>query len=486
MNIREVMVNPELFGGQFGGDTWTAWRALLCGFYGLALDDDELAHWQALTRRDQSPQQALEELWQVVGRRGGKSQCAALLAVFSAVFFNHAERLAPGEIATVLCLAADRKQARAVFRYITGLLHSNPMLEKLIVREDRETIELANRTVIEVGTASFRTTRGYTLAAVICDEIAFWRSEDSANPDFEIINALRPGLATLGGKLIALSSPYSKRGELWEHHRRYFGKDGSILVAQAPSQVMNPSLDGRVIEQAYERDPEVAKAEYGAEFRSDLEAFISRDMLEPLLRHAPLELPFDSRHRYSAFTDPSGGGQDEFCLSIGHKESETIVVDLVRGLKGTPANIVAEYATLLKSYGIHRVTGDRYAGSWPADEFQKHGIRYEHAVKPKSGLYVDVLPAINSERVEIPADDRLITQLCNLERRTSRAGRDSVDHPPGGHDDRANAVAGVVAGAVGVTFMWGPALEVDRRRVEQVIQAKAPPTENENTQWETI
>jgi hypothetical protein len=30
-----------------------------------------------------------------------------------------------------------------------------------------------------------------------------------------------------------------------------------------------------------------------------------------------------------------------------------------------------------------------------------------------------------------------------LERRTARGGRDSIDHPPGAHDDLANAVAGL-------------------------------------------
>jgi hypothetical protein len=40
-------------------------------------------------------------------------------------------------------------------------------------------------------------------------------------------------------------------------------------------------------------------------------------------------------------------------------------------------------------------------------------------------------------------DKRLQAQLIGLERRTSRAGKDSIDHGPGGHDDIANAVAGV-------------------------------------------
>ena len=216
ITIRDLMTDSALFGDQFGGDSFTAWRALLAGFYGLELSEDELPHWQELTGRESAPEAAHDELWLAIGRRGGKTQNAALLAVYEACFNDHSDRLSPGEVATVLCLAADRKQARSVFRYITGLMNGNPMLSRLIVKESAETLELSNRAVIEVGTASFRATRGYTFAAVIADEVAFWRSEDSANPDFEILNAVRPGLATLDGPLIALSSPYSRRGALWD------------------------------------------------------------------------------------------------------------------------------------------------------------------------------------------------------------------------------------------------------------------------------
>lgn len=446
INIRDLMTDPRLFGKQFGVDSFKAWRALLAAFFGLILDDDERQILKQLTGRLSDPIREFEELVLVIGRRGGKSIVSALIAVYLACFRDYTDKLAPGEVATVLCIAADKKQSRAVFRYIKGLLHSNPMLERLIVREDKESIELSNRTVIEVGTASFRSTRGYTLAAVICDEVAFWRSEDSANPDFEIINALRPGLATLGGKLIVLSSPYAMRGFLWEVFRRYFGShDRSILVAQAASKIMNPGLPQRVIDQAYDRDPESAKAEYGAQFRSDLEAFINRELIESVTRSDPLELPYNSSHRYFAFVDPAGGGQDEFTLSIGHREKSIIVVDVIRAKKGVPAQITREYSELLKAYKIRKAHSDKYAGSWPADEFAKHGITIEYSPKPRSELYLDCLPAITSGRVELPPDERLITQFIGLERKTSRAGRDSVNHPPGGHDDRANAAAGLVA-----------------------------------------
>lgn len=449
VDIRELMTDPDLFGEQFGGDSWQAWRALLSAFYGLPLDDDELIIFKALTDRESAPIAEHNELWLPIGRRGGKSYIAAMLSIFESVFPDHASKLSPGEVATVLVIAADRRQSRNVFRYVTGLLHSNPMLEQLIVREDRESIELSNRTCIEIGTASFRSTRGYTLAAVIADEIAFWRTEDSANPDAEIIAALRPALATLDGKLIALSSPYSRRGELWRNYQRYYGQeDASILVAKAPSRTMNPLLPQRIVDLAKERDLAAAMAEYEAEFRNDIEAYIDAEQLARLTRSEPPVLPPTARTRYSAFVDPSGGGADGFTLCIGHMEKQLIVTDLlVERIRIAPASVVEEYAALLKLYNIHEVTGDRYAGQWVEQEFQRHNIKYNFSEQNRTGLYQNFLAIANSGGIELPPTprDKLLTQFNYLERRTTRNGRDIIDHAPGTHDDLANAVAGLVS-----------------------------------------
>lgn len=449
VTIRDAMTDPALFGDTFGGGSFTAWRALLAGFYGLPLDKIEAEIWQEVTGRQTAPTMAFAELWLAVGRRGGKSYAAGLLAVYLAAFHDYRDRLAPGEIATVMCIAADRKQARAVMRYIAGMMAANPMLARMIVKENGEQIELNNRTVIEITTASHRSVRGYTLAACICDEVAFWHV-DGASPDAEIIAAVRPALATLDGKLIALSSPYAKRGALWDTYKRAFGDDAEtrVLVAQAPSRTMNPTLPQRVIDDAMRDDAARASAEYLAQFRSDIEAFLTTDQVEAAQRSGPLELPRQAGVTYSAFVDPSGGGKDEMTLAIGHKQGDLLVVDLVRGRRGNPAAITADYCETLAAYGIKAVRGDRYAGEWVPTEFARHGITYEPAGLTRSELYATFAPALNAGQVELPPCDMLARQLTALERRTSRGGRDLIDHPPGGHDDRANAAAGVVAGAL--------------------------------------
>jgi hypothetical protein len=416
--------------------------------FGLPLASDSADLFRRSTGRSALPDRPFDEAWLVIGRRGGKSFILALIAVYLASFKDWRPHLGPGERATVMVLAADRKQARVIMRYVKGLLQSVPMLAQTIEGETAESVDLSNRVSVEVHTASFRTVRGYTIVAALCDEIAFWRSEDSANPDTEIIAALRPAMATVpGAMLLCASSPYARRGALWSAYRRHYGKDDApALVWKAPTRTMNPSIPQAIIDDAIADDPAHASAEFGAEFRSDIENYIGREAVEVVVSRGVLERAPVAGVRYSAFVDPSGGSNDSFAMAIAHRENDTAVVDCVRETRPpfSPESVVAEYATLLKSYRINRVRGDRYAGEWPREQFRKRRIEYWPAGKPKSDLYLNLLPTINSGLVDLLDNDRLVAQLCALERRTARSGKDSIDHPPGSHDDLANAVAGAV------------------------------------------
>ena len=207
-----------------------------------------------------------------------------------------------------------------------------------------------------------------------------------------------------------------------------------------------------VIAEAYENDPANAAAEFGAEFRTDIETFVAREVVDALIAPGRRELSPLSDTIYQAFVDPSGGSADSMTLAIAHfagaLNAETCILDVVREVRPpfSPESVVEEFAGVLRSYRIDRVFGDRYAGEWPRERFREHGITYEPAVKTKSDLYRELLPLLNSRRVELLDHPRLIAQLCSLERRTARGGRDSIDHPPGQHDDIANAVAGVLVG----------------------------------------
>jgi len=452
VTILDVMNDPGVFGRWFADASWSTWRVVAAAIFALPLSDTALPVFQRLTGRIQPPTRPIREAWLAVGRRGGKGRFAALLAVFIACFRRHV--LAPGEHGVVMVLASDRRQARVVFRYIAALIDAVPMLAALVARRTRESITLSNGVVIEVHTASFRAVRGYTILAVILDEVAFWRDDSSANPDAEIVAALRPAMATVpDALLIGISSPYARRGVLWDAFHEHFGKDDDrVLVINADTLTMNPTVDPQIIADAFAADHVAAASEYGRDgtvnFRTDIEAFISRDVLDTCTVARRFELPPVAGVFYIAAVDPAGGsGADSQTVTIAHAEFRDddviIVVDAVREVKPpfSPEAVVADFAVLLHTYNVTAIIGDRWGGEWPREAFAKHGIVYEIAAKPKSDVYRDVLPLLNSGRVELLDHPRLVAQFAALERRTARGGRDSIDHAPHSHDDLANAVA---------------------------------------------
>jgi hypothetical protein len=145
-------------------------------------------------------------------------------------------------------------------------------------------------------------------------------------------------------------------------------------------------------------------------------------------------------------------------LGISHAEREgertVAVLDHVseRRPPFSPEAIVREFATTLRAYRIDAVTGDRYGGQWVSEAFSRAGIGYMPSERNKSELYLETLPLLNSGRVQLLDHPRLMQQFLGLERRTSRVGKDSVDHAPGGHDDLANSVAG--ACVLAATQSW--------------------------------
>ncbi len=472
ISASEAISDPKLLGAAFAGDSWATCTAVLRAAEGLPLDRRQRRAFRAVAERD-PPRRRVRELWAIAGRRAGKDSIASAIAA-AAAMNDYRATLRPGERASVMCLACDRAQARIVHRYVAGYFAANPLLAPLIERETDDGLDLNNGVEIVVSTNSFRAVRGRTIVCAVFDETAFWRDENSATPDFETYNAVAPGMVTMpGAMLVGISTPYRRAGLLFDRWRRYYGQtDDGVLIVKGPSTAFNPTLPQSIIDAALERDPDAAAAESLAEWRSDLADFVAREVVDAAVVAGRYELPPMDGVHYSAFCDPSGGSSDSMTLAVGHAEGDRGILDCVREVRPpfSPASVVAEFAALLRTYSVSSVSGDRYGGQWPAERFREHGIHYRPSERPKNDLYLDFLPLLNSGRVELLEHPRLIAQLCALERRTTRGGRDSIDHPPGAHDDAANAVAGVLTELIGggVHFpAWG-AFEHARREAEAI------------------
>lgn len=448
VTLRRSLTDPGLLGGVLGDDSWRAWRVLLIAAMGETLHDDERELFTKLTGREREPMQRVEEFFGIVGRRGGKSRAISALAAHVAGLQDHSAKLVPGERGVLLCVAPDQRQASISLNYVTAAFEQSPIMRQLVAKRTADTLSLANNIDIEVRAASFRRLRGPTYIGVVADESAFFFSEDfSSNSDTEILNALRPGLSTTGGLLAVISSPHAKKGEMWESYRQHFGPNGDplVLVAQAASRVLNPTLPQSVVDRALQRDHAAASAEYLAQFRNDLESFVNYETVQACVERGVQERPPVRGVRYISFCDPSGGSSDSMCIAVGHLESNTLVIDAVRERPAPfdPESVVAEFADFLGMYRCALTTGDRYSAEWVVSAFERRSIKYAPSEQNKSELYLEMLPRLNARSVRLLDLPSVSNQICLLERRTARGGRDSIDHPRGARDDLANCIAGL-------------------------------------------
>jgi hypothetical protein len=448
--LLDALDSEQLFGSVFPSPSWDAWRVFCRALYGLPMADDQRALYTGCTGRSVAPATPAAEAWVVCGRRSGKSRIASAIATYIAALAP-TTTLAPGEWGTVLVCAVDKQQAQVIFRYCKALF-ALPALRPLVSGETTEAIELRHRVRLEVRASNFRAVRGVTLLAAVLDEVAFLREEGSALPDVELYRALKPALATTGGLILGISSPWAQRGLLWTKYRKHFGHDGEVLVWQADSRTMNPTLRPSLIAEATEDDPEAAAAEWQGQFRSDLESYVSTQILDACTVPGIVERTPQSGTSYAAFIDAAAGsGRDSFAAAIAHADLQpdgqvVAVLDAVREVKPLfdPVAVAGELAAFLQTYGVDMVQADKFAGRWVVETFARHGITVVQDAEPKSALYLACLPLLTGQRCELLDLPGLRGQLTALERRRRAGGRDVVDHLPGAHDDVANAAAGAL------------------------------------------
>lgn len=457
-SIIEFVTDPQLLGLSLS----PAQETLLRGIYGLPLpSESHAAIFTQCTGRASYPRQSFGEVTVVAGARAGKdSRIAAPIVCFEALFAGHEQHLAKGERAIIPLVAQDQRATRIAFGFVRDYLLGSKLLASMVDGEPLNSeIRLKNRVTIFCFPCVQKSLRGWSCPVGVLDELAFFRLEGSADSDAEIQASLRRGMLGFPSpRLVKISTPYMKNGVLYEDFKRYFGQDSpDVLVWRAPSMLMNSSLRSERLDRERRLDAERFAREYEAEFAEDLESFLPGAWIDAAVVPGRHELPPLPGVTYTAAVDPSGGGADTFTLCVVHAEGEgatrRVIQDVMKGwgrvrgqtidLKG----VVAEIAEIVRRYGLSSVRGDRYAGQWVRQAFEAHGIRYADT-EEKSKAYLELEPLFAQGTIEILDHAQLTRELKTLERRARPGGKILVDHPHGGHDDYANALALSVAACV--------------------------------------
>src|SRR5262249_50379395 len=257
---------------------------------------------------------------------------------------------------------------------------------------------------------------------------------------------------------------------LYDDFQRCFGQDNpDLLVWRASSRVMNPSLRAARLHREQRLDPARFAREYEAEFAEDVDAFLAAAWVDDAVTPGRHQLPPRDGVRYVAAVDPSGGSVDAFTLAIVHAEGRgderRVVHDVMKSWSRTRSGTVdlegavREIAALVKGYHLSTVVGDRYASGWVRERFRAEGLRYEEPrmrtqsdTEPgyldKSRAYLEVEPLFAQGNIALLDHPQLTRELKLLERRPRAGAKCVVDHPTGGHDDHANALALAAAKAI--------------------------------------
>jgi hypothetical protein len=475
VSLRTALADPSLLGNVLVGESFSLWKTVLLATNGEPLTEAERADFDRVSGLKPPPISRVDEALFLIGRRGGKDTAVAPFAVYLAACVDWSAVLAPGERGIGLVIAPDQRQARIQFDYISAVFDSSPILSALVVNRTADTIELVTGISIQVRAANFRHLRGATLIFVLGTEAAFWYDESGANSDADILAAVRPGLATTGGPLILFTTPHARSGEVWKMTEAHYGAKGdpSILVVRGTSRDFNPTLSERVVARALARDPEGARAEYLAEFRSDVSALLAEASLVAVVPVGVAEI--EPRHAvkgdsyFAHFDAATGSGGDSAALAIAcsGKPAELVAVRRWRP-PFSPRRVVKEAASLAASYGLAQVSIDRFAPGLVAELFREHEVGCEVSELTTSEAFIQLLALMNSQMVALLDVPELLGELRRLERRPGGAGRESVSHPPGGHDDVAAAVAQALAAAAARPS--GPQVRVLRTRSKSELE----------------
>jgi hypothetical protein len=373
MNIIDALQAPHLLGAlpAFRDlSTWRAWIVFLKATYGLPMDAAEEATFFTHTGRAYTPPtDGWSEVVCITGRQSGKTRAAATIAAYEAMT-GDAEP--DGTEIYALLIAQDQRSAlRTLFSYAASPFDLVPSLRAMVPtgwralwRKARksDSLTLSNGWRLAAYPGRPAAARGVRAGVAVVDEVEFLRSSDGYRLDVEMLRALRPTLATTGGKLIVLSSPYAQSGALFDLHRKHFGREGGdVLVWQASAPAMNPTLSADYLRRMAQDDPEAYRSEVLGEFRPGLSTFFDPDALLACVEAGVRERRPQAKRAYAFFFDASGGRSDAAVLAGAHAEGGRAVLDVVRAWPAphNPAGVIGEACALLRQFGVREVTGDR-------------------------------------------------------------------------------------------------------------------------------
>lgn len=204
------------------------------------------------------------------GARIGGSYLSALRALHLALTVD-LSRLAPGEIAFATFVAPDESLAEQTLRYALGAAQSTAELAEMVTNATTDEGFRLGRTALECHPAKRGGTGQRSRALVCCvmsEAAFFYDASGYVVNDEEIYRAALPRILP-GGQLIIESTPWAEAGLLYDLFTANWSAPKTALAADCPTlRMRDDEIMQQTVAAEYERDPENASREFGAEFMS--------------------------------------------------------------------------------------------------------------------------------------------------------------------------------------------------------------------------
>lgn len=392
-----------------------------------------------------------QAIW-CVGRRGGKSLLADVIALYDALVRDHLRsKMLAGEnrITAVICPRLD--QAQSHIQNLAARLHNSKGLKSLVLQVTAEEISFRNGSTIRAFPCSARGIRGGAWSACILDEFGHFLTSDEGNAAGDrVLEAAMPSLAQFGaeGWLVCISTPLWKQGAFWKLcQRASSGQFPYIHWLHASTLEMNPNIPVEWLEQRRIEDPDLYRREFGAEFVDGTSAFLSSTDVLACQRKGVGTLAPKAGIQYAAAIDPAFS-RDLFALGIAHRETDRVILDGVwtwhrEGFEATLDEVVA----VASRYRVKSIRTDQFSAQAVIEGLARRSLHCQAVaweVQGKWQAYARMKALINTRGLELPDDAALAEELLKLEAKALPSGAVRVSAVGGAHDDRASVLAALV------------------------------------------
>jgi len=458
--------------------------------YGLPLDEEGLVHWSIFqggaeydelgfvtsVRMIPYTPREYSRVVMVLGRRSGKTdQITSTAVAYEITLGGHKKYVRPGQQFKALFLAQTAGDAQQNMNFIRLALQESPELVKLLDEKDvASEIRIKNGLIVEPAPANKSIGRGHAIPVAVLDENAFWYTDpNAANPDFEVLRAIRYAQAQFpNSKVFMPSTPWAEQGILWkaftagtqgrklrcdackaknaficEHELEDREQFEDTLVIHASTAAMeNPLITRKKLVEIRKEDPEAFPRESLALFIKSISGWLSAEKISRAIDTGALNRLREGKHFYVAAMDPAFRN-DSFAFTIVHHDPDKgIVQDWVEywepepGIPLKPGDILDQIKLRLQAFGLSHVYSDQYQLEALQQLALDRGFTingYDFTGKSKAVITGGFRMLLNQERVRLLDHEAQKRQLERLQKRVMQSGTVQIAAPAGEHDDLA-------------------------------------------------